>query len=282
MSKQHEILSNNAYNLRNLCLSVIMQIKTVDTVKNIFDEATMQKIFNQLPRYLLVNNSQSDWFQNMSSQLEEVKDDNELLAIALIVTHTTSPRIDSICLICPKKDISPAFLAQIDHYINRYNHCSIIRFLGEQWTKDNAKFPLTFMWTTRLDGGYTLISDRAVAPAYQRQGLMKTISLNLIGHLEQIYGYEHELQAIPIHPATYRFFNPQDKTLKFYEAGDLQNMKCEMLLKIHQRKVTTAPAFTISPEVMASLIAQGFLKVSGKSGKDDSENEDNLKNNGMD
>lgn len=236
-----------------------MQIKTVKTLKSIFDADMLLNIFDQEPVYILVNNNELHWTVDLTQQLNTIVDKNKLLAISLIITHSRSPRVDSITLICLKKNLTPTFYKKINEYVNECTQSNMIGFLKEQWLKNNSKYPLTFMWTTRLDCGYTLIADRAVAPAYQRKGLMKTVSLELIKHLERVYGSEHELKSIAIHPATYLFFNPHDKELKHYNEGTWQEMSCNLLLRMYDKKNTNTPC-SISPDMLAALIAQGFLK----------------------
>lgn len=181
-----------------------MKIANLHELQNIFAKVNLGEIPGEDPVFILINSTSLLFGDELMKQLALISKEQQLLAIALIVEHTDAPRIDSLIIVCRKAEINSFFCNKLMAYVNDTTS-NIISYLRNEWTSNNAKYPIVFTWTTRLDGNYTLIANRAVAPAYQGNGLMKSLSLALIQRLNDTYGFDHELKSFTVHPATYLF-----------------------------------------------------------------------------
>lgn len=222
-----------------------MYIKTTEDVQTIFLPLT-KHLTGRVSHHLIATTDKK-CLEDLSSLKKETSD---FCAIALFASHSSDTRMDCIFLVVKPEDIDSDFMNQINAYVSAKN-CKILSFLDSRWKMDTNAFPLVFLWTTRTMEHFTLIADRAVSPAYRSKGIMKEVSLNLVEHLSAEYGKYHQLQSFPIHPATYLFFNPDDKNLKSYYENDLQILSCAILLKLHRKPAI--PQFIFSPELLTAL-----------------------------
>lgn len=211
------------------------------------DILTLQKILGPFAKqikdeicYIFLNTTDCTWLTDLEHELSKINQIHPLLAVSLVVQHVATPaRLDFLLFICNSSDVTKEFLMEFEKHVHpeEKNCVKILNFLHAKWETSSASYPLTFYWTTRTDGDFTLIADQAIAPAYQNKGLMKNISLNIIEILMQLYGRNHGLKSFTIHPATYLFFNNHDKDCKSYLEGDLQEDTCFKVLTKHNRAI---------------------------------------------
>lgn len=234
-----------------------MQIKSLGTLKAIFSSIVAKR--PKRVSFLLVNTNNRQWRGDFKKQLLSQKP-NSLLAVALIVKHIEDPeRIDSYLFICRRNQLNKQYFQCITNNITGHKkdetQPGILDFLKKRWQINQSSYVALFWWTTRVQQDFTLIAYQAIAPAYRNQGLMKIISLKLIGILNEQYGEKHLMRSFVNHPATYLFFNPHDKILKQYEPSSLEECTCSALLEMHE---IIKPPATL-PLVSEALVQQGFL-----------------------
>jgi hypothetical protein len=233
-----------------------MKIETVLLLKSLFSD-----FLDKVPAcdVLLLNTTTSVWREELLA-LRDQPHSNPLVLICMLVNHPEEPaRIDALFMACKPEEINDEYLQEISSYINDEKHgTTILDFLDKKWKIDPSNHVLTIWLTTRADAdaNYTVIADRAIAPAYQKHHLMKLVSLKLVEQLEEIYGSEHRLISFPIHPATYLFFNPWDKSLRSYEPGAMEDVYCGTVLKSHGKR----PQISISIDYEKLIFTSIFTK----------------------
>lgn len=131
---------------------------------------------------------------------------------------------------------SAEFINALYETLESTQRASILQFFEKKWQANSSKFP-AFFYLTVNENDFNCqihISYRAIAPAYRHKKAMREISLYLLRSIKSSLGsnaYLTEVTSITNHPATYKFFNPQDKYLHDYREGEFQNVKLELLLK---------------------------------------------------
>lgn len=202
--------------------------------------------------YIVLHTSAEQWHEMFILKLKHSS--NPFLHVALQVSHGNY-RLDSIIFTCHRDEINGWFLNAINMYVNDIKRDEpLLQMLEKNRNGNDSAYPMLFMLTTRLDADYSVLSYMAIAPAYRQNGIMKGISLNIMECLMKEFTPEHKVKSFAIHPASYLFFNPTDKALKYFYPDDLQELSCGDLLRCHGRLPDKQIEFFLTETTKEALI----------------------------
>ncbi len=222
-------------------------ITGIRDLKTILNPELLQQTGLGACEYLLIRSDKFNWKKDLQKSLANVGNEQQLLAMSISVAHDNT--ITAITLLCRKVELTKEFIDRLNEYI--FHLPGLLKgFLEDRWKESKQAYPLVFVWYTSMDSNSTLTEYRCIAPAFRKMGIMKLASLAQVKCLQKAYGSEHELISHAIHPATYLFFNPDDKKLTHFRRGDSHVKSCGALMKAHEP--------VKSPLLQQSLFDQGL------------------------
>ncbi|MCX7125762.1 MAG: hypothetical protein NTU49_08505 [Gammaproteobacteria bacterium] len=198
--------------------------------------------------HLELNVSAKDFVDLFISALEARNNDEFIFLTCSVLNLADQPDETDIFLMLGKRDdlLDPEFLK---YFKERYGwrepvseSVCMMRFLEEGAKVDGGRYPLFLEFNRNTATPDIYVSYRFVAPDYREKGIMKKLSLALLKKIQEMHpDLSFYIKAYAIHPATYLFFNPAEKELKFFDPlrGHRANQLLETLLKAHEPKTSS-------------------------------------------
>lgn len=126
----------------------------------------------------------SAFLEMLEKSLSEYADSNEVLVATKLSYEEKIGRQDLFIIIASKAELLARGFQDVMLQLLGLDEseADILSFLKKRWAEDEGCYSLFFFWT--IQPTFIHISDRAVAPAFRKQGVMKGLSLDLLSALD--------------------------------------------------------------------------------------------------
>lgn len=230
---------------------------TVNQLKHIFQGTILHRIFKCNMAYAVISQTDADLIK-AQIELELNAHPHKLLIFAVTYKEhfyliASNPRERE------HENFVEGFIADIQDDHSIFDDLKFRRINPEA-------IPIYFHFimnsTTSEDIAATHIAHLAIAAAYRRQGLMKSVLLKIIRILAAQKGTGHIITAHPMATAAYLFFNPMEKITPDAALFFMPEEKtCREILIAHLKKQASSP--TTFTDFFRTNLRCGFLNSDG-------------------